>query len=292
MSMPGSLLSLVVWFSPSLTNYIIVERSNWRAVAWLGASGKRKTEWLSVKIIKFKHTHILGEGRTRCHIFVCSIRRAWVVATSVKRLKCSPVIVCSLGWQRRTAAPAERWQQQQQRTGNNHIIWNHLISTKRLLLPLLLSLSGVPCQFLGKHKAYLIFHELLHAQDTNSQIQRTHLSMLPSLLLVYSCQVSHNRRQAELQSSAARHVIKPHSFGRHPSSDVSLEPKAATKCWHWNAMTRAAKGMGWQWLAVYLLDVDINHNASGIIFQLLKQYFKSVSLSLSHLTSPALNFTK
>lgn len=112
--------------------------------------------------------------------------------------------------------------------------------------------------------------------------------MLPSLLLVYSCQVSHNRRQAELQSSAARHVIKPHSFGRHPSSDVSLEPKAATKCWHWNAMTRAAKGMGWQWLAVYLLDVDINHNASGIIFQLLWQYFKSVSLSLSlcpHLTS-------
>lgn len=45
---------------------------------------------------------------------------------------------------------------------------------------------------------------------------------------------------------------------------------------------------GWQWLAVYLLDVDINHNASGIIFQLLWQYFKSVSLSLSlcpHLTS-------
>lgn len=139
MSMPGSLLSLVVWFSPSLTNYIIVERSNWRAVAWVGACGERKTEWLSVKIIKiikFKHTHTLGEGRTRCHIFVCSIRRAWVVATSVKRLKCSPVIVCSLGWQRRTAAPSERWQQQQQCTGNNHIIWNHLISTKRLLLPL------------------------------------------------------------------------------------------------------------------------------------------------------------
>lgn len=37
------------------------------------------------------------------------------------------------------------------------------------------------------------------------------------------------------QEAGSWFELQPHSFGRHPSSDVSLEPKAATKCWHWNA---------------------------------------------------------